>query len=805
MNFRIEFLPPFAPPPTAPLCLPLVAAQQLRLCTKVDNVWIVPNVGGDEIAAITLAWEYGHKDMSTAEWKKGDEDETYIAAVKAIQEDELADVEATIEAAGESASDTDLERRLELIDNVESLSLHRLWEEQWNALGDNSTGLYRSVSAPNVPWTIESLNSEVEANRAFTVHLYRCRIPDGQTKKGLRIRWSNFELEFPSDSPEAKLKQYNPDLSSTELEGYLADLQELDDQAKLTTTEETTISSVRLQVQAAKDALRTQKLYYDQHPTEKVAKEQEVEALKASVQAIKDSKGLTPAQEEEYADLKRLVFATESDASLGIDSGTGTEVLVSLTFIPDPRGYVILHANPGNHVSVHEVKAVTATQRFGTIWPSVPLKVESDGGAFIFRVDTPLVRQWGQLCSGPVILQSPVGDAVFSYSANLPTGTDLDLTSVVGETELEWTADLYSNGVDFPFVYTMTLEAIADPSQNSADILHVLQGADAIDYVPSFQDGRRSATISVIDKEGQLRWLEKCENYRVNVLDGSRRMIHGVIRNLRYELLGTKARRWEFDVADLWAVVDDDLMWMDPPGDGKELGYYLGQLFRNRGFHPDNLVFEDTGIYLPTAPAGEKYAVNPKAGSSRGRWIQEVVSNHGVKVYVRMDSRGRVIFGSCPWQVNDAYRFHVDASRAKSKTQSCGKVRRKVDYAEFYNVFTVFGAVNRATGQRFAARWVNWGSIQNSNDQTYYGTVKEYPPVEDESLLTQDACNRTARALAEKYGYPTVEWEFETFYDDRLSVGDWVTFMDSPVEVTAISGASKRNNRMALSVREVAL
>lgn len=811
MSFRLEIHAPFGPPSAQPTCIPIVASEQLSTCLRSDNIWLVPQAGGEEIAAISLGWEYGHTDMVLAHWLKTEPDTTYLNQVCATLQtelDELATKHDQLEADGKFLSEDDEYRMWELEDAIETIRRGCFWEEQPNALGDNCVALYRSVSAPNVPWNIKSAVDVIKANGAFTVHFFRCQMPDGQAGKRFTIKWDRYELEFPNDGPDATIRALNPNLTDAQIASYRATIKSLRDKKSLTPEEETEIQSKRDEQQVKKADLRKRGKYLKSHPTEKAAIEKAIEDLRKEIETIKKGKGLTPAEELQLKDAVKGLYAFETSANLGLSSQHSTDELISITVVPDPRGYVVLHANPGNHTSVHEVKWLTKTGKFGTVWNASKLELDADGGAFMFRFDIPRVSRWGRLSSREYQFGMPIGAITFSHDTYLPNAqTKVTPTHTLNGSapnqKLTWQIELESTlQTDFPFIYTMTLEASGAPRVEDPRTLFMLEGSKTIDFVPSSHDGKRVAAVTIMDVEGVLE-LGKFENYQVRVFDRGRQVMQGVIKDIRYETISVKTKKWEFQILDRWSVLDEDLIWTEPPGDNKEFAYYEKQLACNRGFRNAEVITQRTEIILPKAPSGEKYRLNPKMGTARGRWMREIYDNHGLRVIMRFDAYGNLRIGPKSMQGDTKYRYDRDPKKAGNRFQSCRNVKLKLDFSDFYNLFTVLGAKDLVTKVRYASRWANSSSVFNPKAIDYCGTWKPYPPVEDETLLTQEAVDRVCRILFEKYGHPKFIWEFDTYYDDELREGDWIYFEGKLVEVIGISSASRRKDRMGLSVKEI--
>lgn len=802
MSFRFEIHLPFGPPLAQPLCIPIVASHQLSACESISNIWLVPQVGGEEIAAISLGWEYGRLDMLNAHWIKTETDAVYLASAVLTLQTELNELIA------KSNRDTDDEYRIwELEDSIRRLQFGHFWEEQVNALGDNCVALYRSVSAPNVPWTIRSAGPIIEANRAFTVHFFRCQMPTGQARKRLYIRWDKFEIEFPSDGPEAKLRVINPELTNAQIAEYKSTIQSFNDQKYLTPEDENTITEKRRESDEIKAEIRTRGPWYKTHPVEKAAAERRIETLRKEIETIKSNKGLTPYQERQLKDAEKDLYVLETSADLGISSQSGTDQLIQLTVVPDPRGYLVLHANPGNHTSVHKLKWMTASNTFGNLWESSHLELESDGGAFMFRFDNPVVARWGSLESRDYQLSSKIGDIGYAYDAFIPNGTtvhlDHELSDAVPKQKLKWTLSLESNNrVEFPFIYTMTLEAGGSPRADDSATLFTIEGTKTVDYVPIVNDGKLAANCVVMDESGNLD-LHRFENYQVRVFDRNRQVMQGVLRNIRFESVGVTTKKWQFDIADRWYVLEEDLIWSEPPADAKELSAYLKQMVLNRGFHENECRIQPTIITLPRAPSGEKYRLNPKPGTKRSQWMKEIIENHALRTLVRFDAQGNFCIAPASVQANTSYRYHRNPQFAGSPRQAVSSVQMKLDFADFYNAFTILGAKNPLTGIRYASRWLNSTSVFKQSAYDYIGMWRIYPPVEDESLLTQDECDRVCRKLFETHGKPKIIWEYVTYYDDELRENDWIYFENKPVEIVSISSISKQSDRMTMTVREL--
>jgi len=801
MAFRLEFTPPFADAATPPLSVPIVASEQLRQCAKRDGLWIVPDPGGKKIAALSVGWEYGNEDMRLGYWACSEADDTYLNSVITVLQNEKDEVDQRIAdayAQGQTPKQEDLYRSWELGKDIDDLRRHRFWMEQENALGDGCIALYRSVSAANVPWGLDSAETLVHSGRGFTLHFYRFQFARGQARKRLRFRWAQFIIEFPNDGPEAKLHVINDGLSEDEYEQYATEWELLEDKRVLNEADTLQIEQWRDQIEEIKQTAKTAGRDLTQ------AEQQQILSLKTQIQALKDSKGLTEDEEQRRRELERLMYRLSTGLELGLASQSSMNTHISLTVVPDPRGYLITHVNPGNRTSVKELKWITASRQFSRLWPDSHLHLLSDGGAFMFRVSYPRVYRWGQLESIAYRLGFTPGTITWSKQAYTPTGCAITPSSSVISQELIWYVQFASNGTDFPLLYTLTMEAAAQPRPVDETILGVIEGSAITDYSPRTEGRKRMANVEVMDRGDQYAWLSQMENHQVRVYDRGCLVMTAVVRTPTCTPVRGRwnAKRWSFQLLDRWTILQRDLMWNDPPGDAKELCYYAAQIVANRGFLPSEIKVITSVVTLPVSLSGEKYALLPKQGAERSRWLEELFDKHGLGVSAYFDEAGCFCIVPRDSAANNAHRFSQTLAGATDSRHTCGDIVLTWDFEDFYNLFTVIGGVNPDTGVRYSSRWYDEASVKNSQYRWHIGALREYPPEQDDSLGTQIDCDIACRHLAETYR-PRIKASFRTFYHQDLRETNRIFFDGKPVEIVTISGVSRREDRMTLEVKEI--
>lgn len=809
---RVVFRKPFGPPRRAAYSLPLVTQRQWESATDRENLWridIKQDADEPHTDGVGLTYQYGTSD-------------TYLCNCSPIIEaDEQAEIDravssfnaelSTLAAKAHPTAD-DLKRVKELQGRIVELTQTAFWQDIRNPFGDGANGVYRSLSAPNVPCRIRT-DARLDEDRPFTVWFYRAKPDEAQEDATLRLSFGGkWRLEF-GQGGGAKLYKLRP-MKDADRKALEDELKAIDDSGKLTRTDKTQIKAWRdaadLVVANAKKAGRRKK-------TDLTAQEQfQLTDYKARTVALRASKkGLTGSARARRKAILDLVFEESTEVTLYEDSHGLLNRTFAVTFLPQPRGYLTIANSFSANYWNYQDKAITDKREFGVLLESAPLEVSCNGGSFWWKWAYPAIDREGFI-EGEGNLGADMTDVVFICNGDwsaMPGTTVLYGVQGIDQArgKFRWRLALGSDGRYMPFVYTQILEAPASVRNIAAEtVLFDTQTAPGVlaDATAQFDldlRGRKYA-IALNNEGGALDWLaEVSEGLQVEVWEGERQVFTGVLRGRSEEILAAGQSVLHFEAYDRWELLREDIAWTEIAGDGKRLDAHLREVLAGRGFAAWEVVTVATpSLLLPRAAVGEEPKCKASVGEFRGQYVRDLAERHAVGLEVYFDEQGRFVLarkGADIAQINFVLR-HANNSGFDTE-YIVSNPRPSVDYADYYNWVQILGAEKPGHGsvrERYAAVYADYGSVTNPASPNYLGYWKALRPQPDDSLNTQALVNRALRQLvtAKKV---IREVAFDTTLDPGFRIGLRCRYDGTPVEISGVSPTERKTGRANVTVR----
>ena len=112
------------------------------------------------------------------------------------------------------------------------------------------------------------------------------------------------------------------------------------------------------------------------------------------------------------------------------------------------------------------------------------------------------------------------------------------------------------------------------------------------------------------------------------------------------------------------------------------------------------------------------------------------------------------------------------------------------DYEGTYNIITVEGGNDAATGEPFVRQWTVWEGFRGGKNYVYVGRKRRMETVKNEGARTVDDVMWILRSLAKKHGRAGRFASFSTWYIPNLFPGDRVTCDGVVGEIESIGGGN---------------
>lgn len=863
---RFEIKMPFGPPRREAYSHDLITAKSWE--TLVSNSGVV-RLDVDTAAvepktfAVFPAWKYGQSDENVSAWmvRSCPDEESYVA--DALQKMQVEVDDLTKELNG-SPAPTD-SRRTEILARLDELDRdmtntvnYRYWQTVVNGMGDGCDVLYRSCSAPNVPFKLRS-SFNIQPDRPFTFMFHRAKPQDGQQSSRIDFRFGHWRLRINQDS-DIKLTRYKdgwyyyeadeePDWSKypavdshsfvgttsdgrkkyryhisgldfdriEALEEYMEDLQ---DEGHLTPID-------KMNIKAWKDAIR--KIKHDANKRAKGSRsltsdeQTAVNNYQQLIDETRESKrgGLNTGETQEIKDIREFLVDDEVDVKFKMSAESMFNKDVAISFIPQRRGFLVLHYSMGDDYFVYEDKSITATRETSVdpIISATNFQVSGNGGAFWFRVPYVEVQKNSTVVGGAVYAGHTGSDttprvASISYDAWCPTGTNAYATanSLPNDT-YNWSLNLVSDGNYMPILYGVHLEL--QPVGRDVSVEKTVVSSTTHPYI-SWEVGTRydednrgrGGTITfTVDSQNYHNLtvgniasgvvdLAKLGHYQIVLSNASGPWFTGVLMQPSIEVFPSHVVI-KYEMYDRWSIVRSARIYSGLIGDNKQVAYYVSQIVTGVGLNSDEIIISgrpSTNTITPAVP-GEEPCMKPDYATIVADHLERISSAYCTLMEMWFDGAGRFHLepiGTVTKNIN----YHTTSGNDRYVMMD---VSIDVDYDSFRNDLTVVGAEYR--GSRISARYQDYSSVFIPTSENFVGRWIAGDVQSDDALRTQALVNLALLTRRYKEGRPRKHIGFKTFLDEDMAVGDRVRCDGVPVEIVEISHDNIIEGTMKVKVR----
>lgn len=743
----------------------------------------------------------------------------------------------------------------ELAQALQHITTYGFWEEKVNLFGDGCTGLYRSCSHPAVPWKIRS-NRPLDPDRPFTVWLHRAMSDEKEEINPLvRIQFGDYALEFSQNS-QVTFYKYNPQLTFAEREQLQDQLDQLDRGGRQAAELRETIAASREEIETITQTARQAKRRAS------AAEQAQRKALRQRVtDAKEDERDLKRDAELEAEEIKQQLYLSESRVSFSESQQNYHGVDIPVTFISHRKGYISIHiGRPGSsNYWVFEDKEKRQVAQWSSMWKAnqpngrqlaTPLTISSTGGSAWFRTSYVIPARNSRLVSRTLRTERDLsglsGDDLFltvSWDAAPaefdPVAQDwiapqADVVATLEPLDTDgrfrWILTVENSSEYLPIIYRAELNLLAEARDREAETLLWSSWRQAEDpnYVdpiesanPKIPESRSEAVgyeITLIDLDGsisaQLQWPHN-HQIRVYRRDTRELLYTGVITKYAEKTIHGGARRLTMDTLDRMVLLSRDRVEAETSGSGLSVGQYILLQHLEAGFAPDEVVIEDCDVtqQVISHPApGEDPPLRPEYGTTRLEFLHEILEFLAFGFVHYMDASGRSVWESDDTITQTAYTLQP-THQTPTDRMVYWDAELAFDFDDFYNDFTVVGAVRPGGTDRFTARYVDHTSIHDPSSWTYVGTRIPAEVIKSDAIRSDAAAVRAVRHAAQMHGFPKVVVTCTTHYHTWIRPGlrFWIYVRNRQNElvkvackVEAIKSVNQSEDKMDLSLRILA-
>lgn len=382
--------------------------------------------------ALTMPWEIEWKPTQKNQWIRTPSTEEKAERALAVKVYEQSIVELKAEIEKKTKSNTPHKEEDELLRSAESI-LEQLqdggygyFRTAWNAMDTGVSGVWWGLAAANTPIEVTS-GFSMEADRAFCIRLKRYKAPDGQVNHYFIIEFGDgrtlYAIVIGEDGNSAEFLHFRNDADSVKnRKKWRAQLERVLDRGRLTVEDRKKL----LEWEEQEQALRAQIKESGRKKTD--ADNASLKKLQEDTQALRDSKKLTNANEEERRELERKLYITKEKFTLQQTSNDliGKPIDITVQFLR--AGFVIVTVLDSRYV--YENKRITGKKRkknganqpeYATGLPeSSYLTLKSNGGKWGIVYGHPKFANagsfWSQVISIPFDFEEE--DIVFDFEGD---------------------------------------------------------------------------------------------------------------------------------------------------------------------------------------------------------------------------------------------------------------------------------------------------------------------------------------------------------------------------------------------------
>lgn len=553
---------------------------------------------------------------------------------------------------------------------------------------------------------------------------------------------------------------------------------------------------------------------------------------------------LTDTQQQQENDLRAGLYTAQvSLGSLLMGAEGGLRVGL-YTFIPESIGRVVIMANGVRYVL--ELPEIINSGSFGTLWDESTAQLSTSGGVQEWQCG---LVNWFTKAS----IAAPSGltaDAAMSgkFDTSLPgTGIAFALDNYdsypdpanPGETITRFAPKITFTSTGAHPARLYFVQGFIEGGERVADNTTVFDSGASptitdgvtkiLDYDFSCNGENEPLHISVTLKDveeninipGYYRSFghDRLTNLYINgtLLLGTGLITESILNdaaksNTNQPKIYSPASQIVLEVADMWTIADEYLIWNDLIFDGEYVNDMMRRVLKMMGCKPAQIA----GIPAGEGPRFDKSAIgepplyrtplDTSAGDLLRQWMAEYYPNHtlsprtGIWTLAPKDLGIKAKFLDTPNPLaTNPPEFHI--------LEPLDLLR---DFSDIPNQFQRVGARD-AYGQSITARYTRQEAIVGQNNPRYVGRIKRARTVVDESYSSTTAVQRGVRGDAAKQAKPGRWYSFTSIFIRNLYPGHRVILGDNTTqylcEIESMNGTqiNEPAGRVSWVVRELGI
>lgn len=710
-----------------------------------------------------------------------------------------------------------------------------------DAFGDGTVAMYHRLGSPDVPSRYIS-NDKIDEDACHSLRLYAWK-PVENGKWEFSYTWSWWRLVI-SDK-DVTLIRFNEELSAAQRQQLERQITTLEDRGRITAVDQKYINEQRAKIDQIKGSAeasgRSKSALTDDEKLD-------IQTLENNIDTRREAKrGLTRQQEAQLDTLKKQLYRDSARANLYSAGKDFFNQPITITFIPDARGYLIIVL--GDQVWSYTDKQIRKSGYRGTMWDASRPEIACSGGPYVWQPGAPEFRRETILELDERRFPFSNGTVTWDITGDWDSPTDaakiefLDPVLVAGTGTADIPAKVLfkikftSDGTTPAMLHNCTYYAPPGERTGTDAVYfdsdqHLIDGEQPIeDLELSYDDERDSVTynITMLDPDGFLAArdaLGRVAEVWVEDADGMVKMEGaGIVKNSLPKYLaapdgesdGTDlAAEWRADsrlelvIGEQWDIMDSDIIHDQVPVDGMRQGKALRLALAGRGARDSEIlgVDPDAGIILGKAPkqVGEKTFLplrdkplwRPGDNVRRGAWLRRI---QGVDTSRYL----HLVSGVWTFSERDLSPVATFSSNLSydGRFQILDEVELPDDASETFNVFTVVGGINEATGKRITMTRVVYESLYDSTDLRYLGYEKWYKTESDEALTSEEMVMNRLDVLERDFCKPTKMISVKSFFHTILRPKRVIMIRGLKYQIKTISKSSMALDDMTFTARRV--
>ena len=723
-------------------------------------------------------------------------------------------------------TDDDKQTLADLRGEIADLKVFGYLEAVPDAFGDGTNALYHRLGADGVPSAYE-LQNFIGADEPFSLRLFFWRPRGDNVAWKWSFDWGWWRLTF--DDHGVELTRFNEELSPAQREAMETQIDALRDSGRLTLQDREYIAARRANIAQIKAGAK------DNGRSLASGEQSGITAAEKEIEARQNAKrGLSPADEKQIADLKKKLLRDTSPVNFYQASKDLFNQALTLTVIPDSRGYVTFHL--GELSWTYEDTTLRKKGYRGAVWPKSKPRIKCSSGPYVWQRGGPeFVREWTLALRRRRLSFDPQGrdwNIVGDWDGDNHCSVEFKAETVAGSggdgipPEVDLKITFKSDGTRGARLHGAQWMLAPGPRRADDAVYfdsdaHLDEaGAPPIEEMEiAFDDDRDAATytITLLDTDGVLElddlqgrvaqiWLDGELIERLGIVKAPKVVKAGAPPSSSGPALRRANTRVELVIGDQWAIMDSDPAGAVFPVDGFTQGKAIAVTLEGRGVMASDRtdVDETFGCVLGREVPRGKIALRdeprykPGENTTRGAWLRHL-AEQDAGGHLRLE-RGRWSWGA---RSTDAVASFSSDALDGARGQILAQLDLPDDTSDTFNCFRVRGRKDPKTGERIDMTFCVFESISDASDLRYIGFEKWFDTETDDALETEEMVLRRLEALAETHCKSVKRAQIATWLDLKVRPLRRVEVDGLPYEVKGTGQISMARDRMTFVARRL--